>query len=211
MTSQAFQFGQPQSQGFQFNQPLNNIFTNSTPVSLSSFATPASLSSFAQQSSLVPQNANIFQTQPQNSTSTATSLFQPITSTNIQNDKGQILQCLNESKNIQLEILKEIKMLSISKQAKNVHIGVSCNGCGKTTIIGIRYKCLFCKDFDFCDDCESQFKIQYDSNHSFIKIKDTNNLISQGIPASLSNFVTPTSLSNFVTPTSPPNFGNTIF
>jgi hypothetical protein len=191
MTSQGFQFGQqPHSQSFQFNPPLNNIFTNSTPASLSSF---------------VPQNANIFQTQPQNSTSTATSLFQPITSTNTQNDKGQILQCLNESKNIQLEILKEIKMLneknSISKQEKNIHIGVSCNGCGKTTITGIRYKCLFCNDFDFCEDCESQSKIQHDPNHSFIKIKDTNtfnNLMIQGIPASLSSFATPASPPNSI-------------
>jgi hypothetical protein len=56
---------------------------------------------------------------------------------------------------------------------KNIHIGVFCNGCMKNNIAGARYKCLVCKDFDLCEDCEAKTAPVHDDTHVFIKIKDT--------------------------------------
>lgn len=42
-----------------------------------------------------------------------------------------------------------------------------CDGCEAFPIIGNRYKCSVCEDFDYCENCE---KIK-SHNHPFIKIK----------------------------------------
>jgi len=43
---------------------------------------------------------------------------------------------------------------------------VACDGCGVGPIIGIRYKCSVCKNFDFCEVCEERVVHE----HPFIKI-----------------------------------------
>ena len=42
-----------------------------------------------------------------------------------------------------------------------------CDGCNAFPLVGIRYKCSVCHDFDFCETCEE--KIPHP--HSFLKIK----------------------------------------
>eukprot|EP00825_Cyclidium_porcatum_P030972 TRINITY_DN3276_c0_g1_i1.p1 TRINITY_DN3276_c0_g1~~TRINITY_DN3276_c0_g1_i1.p1 ORF type:complete len:635 (-),score=176.19 TRINITY_DN3276_c0_g1_i1:269-2173(-) len=49
---------------------------------------------------------------------------------------------------------------------KPVHLKVFCDGCQKNPIVGVRYKCSVCKDFDYCEECEG--KIEHP--HPFIKI-----------------------------------------
>lgn len=34
------------------------------------------------------------------------------------------------------------------------HFGVTCDGCKKNPIVGRRYKCLVCPDYDLCEECE---------------------------------------------------------
>lgn len=46
-----------------------------------------------------------------------------------------------------------------------VHAGVSCDGCGKTPILGIRYKCTGRENYDLCSDCEKK------GNHPFPMLK----------------------------------------
>jgi Zinc finger, ZZ type len=35
----------------------------------------------------------------------------------------------------------------------NRHTGIECTGCGVNPIIGIRYKCKTCANFNYCDEC----------------------------------------------------------
>ncbi|KAF6725507.1 Sequestosome-1 [Oryzias melastigma] len=39
----------------------------------------------------------------------------------------------------------------------NLHIGINCDGC-QGQIIGMRYKCSDCKDFDLCSTCNDEGK-----------------------------------------------------
>jgi sequestosome 1 len=49
-----------------------------------------------------------------------------------------------------------------------VHQGVECDGCQVSPIVGHRYKCSVCQDFDFCSNCEEKI----DHLHPFLKIKN---------------------------------------
>ena len=49
-----------------------------------------------------------------------------------------------------------------------IHHGYICDGCDKGPIIGNRYKCTVCDDFDYCEACEEKFRDQH--KHPFLKI-----------------------------------------
>lgn len=52
---------------------------------------------------------------------------------------------------------------------KTVHTSVTCNGCKTTPIVGLRYKCQFCSDYDLCAQCHLKNidgKI-HDAKHQF--------------------------------------------
>ena len=53
-------------------------------------------------------------------------------------------------------------------QEEVVHERVECDGCGKAPILGVRYKCSICKDFDFCATCEDK------KGHEHAMLKITN-------------------------------------
>ena len=53
---------------------------------------------------------------------------------------------------------------------KIMHFGVKCYQCKKFPIVGCRYKCAVCSDFDFCEDCEKKFSKTH--NHAFFKINN---------------------------------------
>ena len=53
-------------------------------------------------------------------------------------------------------------------EGKPIHHGYICDGCNKGPIIGNRFKCTVCDDFDFCETCEEKFKDQH--KHPFLKI-----------------------------------------
>jgi len=36
------------------------------------------------------------------------------------------------------------------------HYGITCDGCQKSPIVGRRFKCLQCFNFDLCEDCEAK-------------------------------------------------------
>ena len=51
---------------------------------------------------------------------------------------------------------------------KVMHFGVKCDGCGAYPIVGCRYKCAVCNNFDYCEQCEK--KLSEKHNHPFLKI-----------------------------------------
>lgn len=49
--------------------------------------------------------------------------------------------------------------MSISRESSSktsnevIHEGIECDGCLQLPIIGVRYKCKNCADFDLCSKC----------------------------------------------------------
>ena len=52
-----------------------------------------------------------------------------------------------------------------------VHSLFTCDGCGVFPIVGVRYNCSRCFNFDFCEKCEATVE----HPHDFIKIKKPKN------------------------------------
>ncbi|KAI9840112.1 MAG: hypothetical protein M1837_001916 [Sclerophora amabilis] len=50
-----------------------------------------------------------------------------------------------------------------------VHRGVTCNSCGTMPILGIRYRCANCVDFDLCETCEAMQV--HPKTHLFYKVR----------------------------------------
>ena len=75
---------------------------------------------------------------------------------------------LEEEKMEELKLEEEEKKEELKLANKIVHFGVKCDGCGAYPIIGCRYKCVICNNFDFCEECEK--KKGEEHNHPFMKI-----------------------------------------
>jgi hypothetical protein len=66
----------------------------------------------------------------------------------------------------QIEFIRNI-VREETGQSKVVHSRFTCDGCGVHPIVGVRYNCTVCHDFDFCENCEAQTE----HAHPFIKHK----------------------------------------
>ena len=64
---------------------------------------------------------------------------------------------------------KKYKTNEKKEERKYIHYGYVCDSCDQP-IIGIRYNCAFCEDFDFCEKCEAKYGFQH--GHPLLKIKD---------------------------------------
>jgi len=53
------------------------------------------------------------------------------------------------------------------------HFGVTCDGCDQENIIGDRYKCADCPDFDYCGNCYNKpvMRESHGAEHKFVKIE----------------------------------------
>ena len=54
-----------------------------------------------------------------------------------------------------------------NKNEEKVHEGIYCSEC-KDNVVGIRYKCVVCEDFNYCEKCEAEFKEKH--GHPMLKI-----------------------------------------
>ena len=49
----------------------------------------------------------------------------------------------------------------------DVHANIKCDGCNMVPIVGNRYNCSECKNFDFCEHCLNYR--YHDNTHKFVK------------------------------------------
>jgi len=63
------------------------------------------------------------------------------------------------------------------EESAPVHRCVKCDGCGVFPIVGIRYKCYVCPNFDHCEKCEAT----KEHDHPFIKFKQPQGKWGNGI------------------------------
>ena len=56
-------------------------------------------------------------------------------------------------------------------KCETVHNGIKCQKCLQEPIIGYRYKCSVCLDYNLCQICEEKNSISGDHQHDFIKIR----------------------------------------
>ena len=87
-----------------------------------------------------------------------------IIESNVDNIKNEIINSIIEA--------SKIDNNPKQNKAKNkvVHNGIKCNNCGMFPIIGIRYKCIECDNYNFCEKCEKT----RNHPHLFYKIRKNN-------------------------------------
>lgn len=68
---------------------------------------------------------------------------------------------------------KHMKEQPKKQERGNVHSNVRCDGCDAFPLVGIRYKCSVCPDFDLCEACEA--RDEHPAEHPLIKqrVEDT--------------------------------------
>ena len=66
---------------------------------------------------------------------------------------------------------RRIENNSTNSNFRNIHFGVACNGCGVSPILGCRYKCSVCDDYDLCEECEK--KMAEEHGHNFLKLYES--------------------------------------
>ena len=108
----------------------------------------------------------------------ANALFKNFSS--IQNQKfSQLEKIKQEINGLKMKIANSEKTEDVNlksepkkEEKKNlvVHNEYICDGCEDEPIVGIRYKCTVCDDFDFCEKCEKVLGPQH--GHPLLKIRD---------------------------------------
>ena len=78
---------------------------------------------------------------------------------------------MNLKMNEMSEIISKSKIKSQNESMCNtVHEGVKCQKCNQYPIIGYRYKCSVCNNYNLCQNCEENSEHE----HDFIKIRKVN-------------------------------------
>ena len=60
----------------------------------------------------------------------------------------------------------------IFSSIKTTHHGIKCNKCQTEPIVGYRYKCSVCKDYNLCEKCEQKNSETEEHAHNFIKMRN---------------------------------------
>ena len=82
-------------------------------------------------------------------------------------------------KNLKIWNMSKVMLSGIQKEGgeilisniKATHHGIKCNKCGVNPIVGYRYKCPICKNFNLCQMCEEKNSETQEHKHNFIKMR----------------------------------------
>ena len=88
--------------------------------------------------------------------------------------KAQFLRLLpkflvSDSGVVDLQVRAAMSELLDQNPMPTIHDGIKCDGCGQCPLIGARYKCTVCADFDLCQSCEG--RSMHPAEHALIKSK----------------------------------------
>jgi len=101
-----------------------------------------------------------------------TSALSKIIHENMESAKEEILKkTIIEASKIYDQMKKS--NISMSQSSNVVHSSVTCDGCHTNPIVGNRYKCTVCEDFDYCETCEEKYAEVH--KHPFLKIRKPEN------------------------------------
>jgi hypothetical protein len=64
---------------------------------------------------------------------------------------------------------EEPQCTSAKAEGEPVHRGVTCDGCGASPIVGVRFKCTVCPNFDLCKACEA--KGEHPPSHALLQLR----------------------------------------
>ncbi|CAK60915.1 unnamed protein product (macronuclear) [Paramecium tetraurelia] len=88
------------------------------------------------------------------------------------NENDEIsLSCQEDLQVLVDEAHQAVKLYVVvpQKPEKMVHPNHTCDGCQKHPIVGARFKCLECPDYDLCESCQSK---NIHNNHKSFKISN---------------------------------------
>jgi hypothetical protein len=101
-------------------------------------------------------------------------------------------QILNTMRDVSKN-LAELKECILPHKNQAVHVGIQCESCKCVNLIGIRYKCFICENFNLCEKCEAYCQQIHAPDHCFIKLRapeTMQQIIANGLPCSLVEFQT---------------------
>jgi hypothetical protein len=75
----------------------------------------------------------------------------------------------------EMVISKIIEEKSKINNCNTMHYGIKCERCFLEPIIGYRYKCSICNDYNLCEKCEENNASSNLHPHNFIKIRNAEN------------------------------------
>ena len=79
---------------------------------------------------------------------------------------------------IMMSNMSNVSLSNTDKSSnKNEHKGIKCERCFIEPIIGYRYKCSVCNNYNLCSKCEEENQNTFFHNHEhdFIKMRKTRN------------------------------------
>ena len=70
-----------------------------------------------------------------------------------------------------IKMNKKLKFVKNSLHENEIHLNTKCDGCGMMPLIGLKYKCNECYDFDLCSRCYDKNLLKYNLTDPSVSTK----------------------------------------